>query len=180
MSKKIVVVIGSPRHNGNTEIMADAFVQGAMESGNQVTVYKLSEMKVNGCHGCDYCSMHQGECVQKDEMQKIYPALYEADMLVFASPLYYYGFSSQIKAMIDRLYATIANPLKLNECMLLADSYDDDFAVFEPMLVNYKVICKYQHWEDRGILTLSGVKKKGAMANHPRLAEARQLGLSIT
>lgn len=179
MSKKIVVVIGSPRSSGNTEIMADAFVNGAKENGNQVTVYKLGEMKVNGCLGCEYCSGHQGKCVQMDDMQKIYPALYDADMLVFASPLYYYGFSSQIKAMIDRLYVTITKPLKLNECMLLADCYDDDFAVFEPMLVNYKVICKYLNWEDRGILTLSGVKKKGAMINHPRLDEARQLGLSI-
>lgn len=112
-------------------------------------------------------------------MQKLYPALYEADMLVFASPLYYYGFSSQIKAMIDRLYATISKPLKPMECILLANCYDDDPDVFEPMVVNYKVICKYLKWQDHGILTLTGLKEKGDMVDDPRLAIVRELGLNI-
>ncbi len=80
----ILVVTGSPRKNGNTEIMAGVFAAAAVEAGHQVTVRKLSEAKVNPCIACKYCFTHDGICVQNDDMNEILNDLNQADMLVFA------------------------------------------------------------------------------------------------
>lgn len=180
MSKNIVVIVGSPRDRGNTELMAETFARGARESGNNVTIFKLNKVKVNSCLHCEYCWSHPGTCAQKDGMQEIYPALYQADILVLASPLYFYSFSSQIKASIDRLYATLSKPLQIKACALLADCYDDDIAVCEPLIVNYKTICKYMNWEELGMVLLTGNKSKGAIITHPRLSEVEEFGRSIS
>ncbi len=85
----ILVLNGSPRPNGNTSAMAEAFVEGASENGHNITVVAVCRKKIAGCLACEYChTKGNGRCVQQDEMQEIYPVLEEAEMIVLASPVY--------------------------------------------------------------------------------------------
>lgn len=180
MGKHIVVLMGSPRKNGNTDMLADAFIKGAEMSGNQVEKFYLGDMKVNGCLDCKYCVAHDGACSQKDDMQKIYPALYKADMVVFASPVYFFGLSAQIKAVIDRFYTIIGKPFPIQSCVLLMPYGDTPTAVVAPSIAFYEAICNYLEWENKGIITVPGIEVKGAIIGHPSLEEAEILGRSIS
>ena len=106
MKRNIIILNGSPRRNGNTSALCDTFTEGAAGAGHSVTRFNLQGMNIHGCLGC----MKGGKdaaspCVQKDDMALIYPAYREADIVVLASPMYYWGFTSQLKAAFDRLFA---------------------------------------------------------------------------
>lgn len=107
MSKQILVIKGSPRKNGNTSAMADALIKGAKESGNEVTEVCLKDKKIGDCFGCGACQGNGGNCVQKDDMTQIYEAMKKADVIVLASPVYFYTWTSLMKRMIDRTFAVL-------------------------------------------------------------------------
>ena len=124
MSKKILILNGSPRSKGNTAMLCDAFSAGARSAGHQVTRFDLHKLDIHGCLGCVKGGKDPASpCVQKDDMGLIYPAYREADIIVLASPMYYWGFSGQLKTAFDRLFAVAecfpgyANPQK--ECALI-------------------------------------------------------------
>lgn len=98
---KIVIFEGSPNRNGSTHLLAESFANGAREAGHRVQIVDAAHAKIHPCTGCIHCG-YEGPCVQKDEMETIRPMILEADMLVFATPLYYYGMSAQLKTLIDR------------------------------------------------------------------------------
>ena len=100
MAKNIVVITGSPRKNGNTEILADAFIKGAKSSGNTVAKINSGNLKINGCTDCKYCFTHDGICVQRDGMDEVYPLLRKADMIVFASPVYSMALRHKLKLLL--------------------------------------------------------------------------------
>ncbi|WP_206428088.1 flavodoxin family protein [Collinsella aerofaciens] len=101
----IVVLSGSPRKGANTDTMVEAFAETAREGGNTVEVVRVASKKIAGCLGCQYCFAHGGVCVQKDDMANVIESLKDADMVVFASPIYWFDITAQEKAAIDRLYA---------------------------------------------------------------------------
>ncbi len=96
MAKKVVVVHCSPRAKGNSSMLADEFIRGAEEAGNQVTRMDVGRASIHGCMACEYCFSHEGACVQDDDMQQLYPALREADVLVYATPMYFYNLPAQL------------------------------------------------------------------------------------
>ena len=106
MAKKIVILNGSPRLNGNTAELIKAFTAGAEENGHTVIRFDLDRMNIHGCKGC-LCGGKNPDspCVQKDDMEKVYPEYKSCDLLVLASPMYYWGISGQLKCAIDRLFA---------------------------------------------------------------------------
>lgn len=173
----ILLINGSPRKDGNTEIMADAFLEGAKQSGNEVTKVNLSEVKVNPCVDCEYCFAHNGVCVQKDGMTEIFAAMDQADMIVFASPIYYFGMSAQIEAVIDRFFARSNIGYHPTSCALLLDSGSPD--VYTAAIAQYRDTAGYLKWKDRGIFTISGMASKGAMKQSPELKKIRDFGLSL-
>ena len=179
MAKDIVIVCGSPRNNGNTEILVDAFIKGVRKSSNQITKIKLSQLKINGCTDCKHCFTHDGECIQRDGMDSIYPMLRKADMIVFASPIYYYGFSSQIKAVIDRLYAGTEKKFPITSCALIAVYADTDTILCEPLIAHYKAFTNFLEWEDMGIITVEGMEAKGDINDHKSIMQTEQFGESI-
>lgn len=179
MPKNIVVVTGSPRAGGNSEILADAFTEGARQSGNLVTVFHAGRMNISGCLDCKYCFTHEGECVQNDAMQAVYPVLRKADMLVLASPVYWYGMSSQIKAMIDRMFAGCKKPYPVKSIALLVTYGGTDAKAAAPVISHFEAISYYMGWESAGIISQEGVKEKGEIRGKKSLAEARNLGVSI-
>ncbi|MEE8695939.1 MAG: flavodoxin family protein [Olsenella sp.] len=97
---RILVINGSPREQGNTRKLAEAFARGAEEVGNEILFVNVAKKHIAGCQGCQYCRSHEGKCVQRDDMQPILKALDTVDMVVFASPIYWFDITSQLKAVM--------------------------------------------------------------------------------
>lgn len=104
MTRSVVILKGSPRPNGNSSVLADQAATGAREAGAQVDSFFLQNMNLRDCDGCDECRL-TGVCMQKDDMQKVYPKLLAADGIVLASPIYWFTFTAQLKSCIDRWYS---------------------------------------------------------------------------
>ncbi len=172
---KIVVLNGSPRNGGNTEIMVKAFAEAA--SKNEVVILNVASMNIHGCLGCKYCYSHKGECVQKDDMVKVFDALKDADMVVFASPIYWFDISAQLKTVIDRLYAGGSTGFHFNKTALLLDAGADN--VFDAAIAQYKAMTSYLKWEDKGIITVPNMIEKGSMKVCPKLSDVIALGKSL-
>ena len=176
-TKNIVLLTGSPRKGGNTDELADAFVRGAQAAGHRVVRFSAQEAKAGGCMACDYCIKHEGNCVQQDGMQPVYDALKEADALVLASPVYYFGLSAQLKAMVDRFYASNGGkPYPIAEAALLLALEGDVEHDAASTVAAYHSIIGFLKWQDRGVVAAGGVMEKGAIAGHPALAQAESLG----
>ena len=169
---KIIVLNGSPRPSGNTKAMISAFTEGAERAGHEVTVFDVCRMNIKGCLACEYCRTKAfRQCVQKDDMQKIYPVLDEAEMIVLASPIYYHGLSGQLQCTINRIYAQ-GYPKKLKKAMLLLSS--GDHGVYDGAIFTYRnSFLEYLHLEDMGIFTAAGdVNKSDELLTHIREAGA--------
>ncbi|WP_419726469.1 flavodoxin family protein [Terrisporobacter petrolearius] len=104
MSKKVLILSGSPRKNGNSDILCDEFRRGAIESGNEVEKIFVSGKKINYCTGCYACSK-SGKCVQKDDMAEVLQKMVDSDVIVIATPVYFYTMDGQVKTLIDRTVA---------------------------------------------------------------------------
>ncbi|NTW05263.1 MAG: flavodoxin family protein [Peptococcaceae bacterium] len=180
MPINIVVVTGSPRSKGNSEFLADAFIEGAEESGNIITKFNVGKMEIKGCIACEYCFSHNGTCAQDDDMQEIYSALHKAEMLVFASPIYYYGFTSQLKAVIDRLYASYGreNFFSIKSTILLLTCEEEAVAA-ESAILQYKTIVKYLGWQDKGVIVQELVNKKGEIQGKKSLEIAKKMAMNL-
>lgn len=178
MGKTILVVTGSPRRGGNTELLANAFVEGARANGHCVKVFPVGSMNIRGCIDCKHCFSHGGQCSQQDDMQLIYPDYAGADMIVFASPIYYYGFTAQMKTFIDRMYA-LSGKHKLSSSALLILCGDTNPQVLEPAIAEYRGFIGYMKLEDKGVVRATGVNAPGDIGAGGALEEARKLGRSI-
>ena len=181
MGKKIIVLNGSPRKNGNTSALVKAFREGAESAGHTVTEFWLGGMKINGCRGCCAGGKNpESPCVQKDDMEQIYPAYKEADVVVLASPLYYWTISGQLKCAFDRLFAVAecdpgyTNPRK-ESALLMAAEGDG----FEESVYWYDRLMGHIGWKDCGKVLCGGVMAVGDIEGKPELEEARKLGASI-
>ncbi len=184
MGKKITILNGSPRKNGNTAMLCDAFTEGAGSAGHRVTRFDLGHLQIHGCLGCMKGGKNpEAPCVQKDDMLQIYPAYREADIVVLASPLYYWSFSAQLKAAFDRLFAVAeldpnyANPKK--DCVLLMAAEGDTLDNWKPALDYYESLLRFLGWRDLGRVLAGGVLEAGAVAGKPVLEEARKLGTAL-
>lgn len=177
MSKNVLVLVGSPRIKGNTDLLADAFIEGLQNKS--VTKINVCKKNIKPCVSCHYCAKNDGICVLKDDMNEIYDLLEKSDIIVFASPLYFYNFSSQLKAVIDRFHAkTSVNKIKILKSVLLTVGADD-LKAFEPIISTYKAIINYLKWEDIGILAVDGVEEKGAILKTDALEKAKFLANKV-
>ena len=156
---KILVLNGSPHLNGATSDMIDAFSKGARESGHEVNVINVAHKNIRGCMACEYCrEKEKGVCVQKDDMQDIYPRILSSDMVVFASPIYYFTLSAQLQAAIHRTYS-IDIPANVKKVALIMSSGSP--FVYGPAIAQYyHSIVEYWGVENAGIFTANGEKNK--------------------
>ena len=155
----ILILNGSPRPHGNTAAMIAAFAKGARAKGHQVTVIDVCKKQIAGCLGCEYChTKGNGACIQKDDMQEVYDALETAEMLVLASPIYFFGMTGQLDCAIHRTYA-VGRPKRLQKTMLLLSSGSPD--VFDAAIYEYRTsFTEYHHIPDAGIFTAHGDENK--------------------
>ena len=103
MGKNVLILSGSPRKNGNSDMLCDAFMKGALEAGHQVERIRVAEKNIGFCRGCYGC--RSGACVLKDDMAEVLQKMIDADVIVLASPVYFYSIDAQLKALIDRTVA---------------------------------------------------------------------------
>ena len=147
----ILILQGSPRAQGNTAWMAEEFRQAASAAGHQVTLVDVAHKKIAGCLACEYChNKGNGACIQKDDMQDLYPLMAEAEVLVLASPVYYFTMSAQIQASIQRLYC-VNSPAKVKKMALLLSSYSPD--VYDGAIAEFRDICNYWKVDNVGVIT---------------------------
>ena len=153
---KIAILNGSPR-NENTAAMVEAFRQGAEAAGHTVEVLHVGKMKINGCLACEYChGKGEGKCIQKDDLEKIMPAYLESDMIVFASPIYYFAPTAQLEAALQRVYC-IGKPAKATKAALLLSSGS---GAYDAAISQYKTFTQYAGIQDMGIYTATGEENK--------------------
>lgn len=169
---KIAVLNGSPRKI-NTTALVEAFADGAKEAGHEVEILQVGKMKIGGCLGCEYChGKGEGKCVQKDDMDKVMPAYLNADMIVYASPVYYFDVTAQLSAAMQRVYA-IGKPVKAEKAAMLLSSGSKDTG--SGAIETYRNMLAYMGIEDAGVITASGEENK----SEAKLAEIKNFAKSL-
>lgn len=176
---RIVVLVGSMRKGGNTDLLAQAFTEGARKN-NTVEIVSVADYKVNPCIGCDSCFTREGnQCFQKDDMVKIYEKLKIADIAVIASPVYFYGISAELKAIIDRLHTPMRNEFPIKKLALLLVGAATLPELFDAIKLQYQLVLNFFHLKDAGMVLVKGVKDIGDIKKTKSLEEAYNLGVSI-
>lgn len=181
MKKNILVLTGSARVGGNSDLLADAFIKGATEVGHEVVKCEVGKKNIKGCIACNTCFSKGTPCSFHDDFNDIAPYIEKADMIVFATPLYWYTFPSQLKSAIDKMYSFIIGEKKLNvkESMLLVCAEENNESAFDGIISTYKSILSYQKWTDRGQLVVPGVLNKGDVSSTNYLVRAENMGSNI-
>ena len=182
MSKRIVILNGSPRRNGNTSTLVKAFTEGAESAGNTVTELFLDGMDINGCKGCfGGHSSKECPCVQKDDMAQIYPAVKQCDMVVLATPLYYWNMSGQLRTAIDRLFALeegdenlLRGHNRASALLMAAEGHG-----FEDVLTYYNHLVEHLRWKNLGHVLAGGNMNVGDIKGKTEIQAAFDLGKSI-
>ncbi|MBR0477880.1 MAG: flavodoxin family protein [Solobacterium sp.] len=171
----ILVLNGSPHIDGATVHMVNAFTAGAQSAGHTVKTVNTAFMNVKGCMACEYChTKGNGECIQKDDMQLIYPDMLSADMIVFASPVYYFTMSAQLQAVIQRTYS-FDIPKKVKKVALILSS-GSSFVYGPAITQHFQSIVEYWGVENAGIFTANGKQNK----SEEKYRELYDFGSSLT
>ncbi len=180
MSGKILVLAASPRHGGNSSLLADAFIKGAEAAGRETVRVDTADRKIGGCIACDTCWSTGYACTVEDDFRSIEPLMESCDTLVIATPIYWYTFPEQIKGLIDRLYAYGGKggdrPLGFKKSFLLVCGEESDADAYDCIKYIYKKMGEYLGFEDGGILVAGGLGAAGAVKASGFLAQAEQMG----
>lgn len=177
MSKKIVVITGSPRKNGNSAAMVEKFIEASEAKGNSVTRFNAAFLNLGGCKGCNKCFSAGKACLFNDDFNKMAPEIEQADAVVFAMPVYWYTIPSQIKAAIDKLYSFVVGGKNIagKKCALISCCEENDLSVFEGVSIPYKKTASALQWKSVGEVLIPGVLDPGAVAKTDGLAQAAAL-----
>ena len=179
MSKKVLILSSSPRKGGNSETLAAAFAKGAREAGHQVETIYLWEKQVGFCKGCLAC-LKLGHCVIQDDAVEIAAKMHDADVLVFATPVYYYCVSGQLKTMLDRANPLFDTDYAFTKAYLLATAAENAPETVEGTVkaVQGWVDC-FERCELVDTVFAGGVNEIGEINGHPALERAYQVGKEI-
>ncbi|MBQ9346723.1 MAG: flavodoxin family protein [Oscillibacter sp.] len=177
---KIIVLMGSPNQRGSTSILVEQFKRGAEDCGHSVEVLDVCHANIHPCTGCVRCG-YEGPCVQKDDTEEIRLKLLSCDMVVFATPLYYYGMTAQLKTVIDRFcaYNSSLNSRHLKSA-LLAVAWNADDWTFDALEAHYKTLVRYINFEDQGMVLGYGCGTPALTERSKYPKEAYQLGRNLS
>lgn len=178
MSKNVLIISSSPRKDGNSEQLCNEFMRGAKEAGNDVELVSLRGKKMNFCLGCEVCQRNGGICVQKDDVSDLLDKILACDVLVLATPVYYYDFTAQMKTLIDRTFAKFA-VIQNKEAYLLmsgASPLKEDMSV---LVSSYRsFIGCFKNVVDKGIVYGTGAMNKGELGQES-LTAAYEMGKTV-
>lgn len=176
--KKVLILSGSPRKGGNSDILCDEFARGATEAGHKVEKIRVAEKKIGFCRAC-YACKDTGVCAIKDDMAEVLQKMIEADVLVLASPVYFYSIDAQLKALIDR---TVARWLEVKdkEFYYIVTAADEDLASADTTLACFRgyAAC-VEGAKEMGVICGMGAYEKGTVKGTPAMAEAYAMGKRV-
>ncbi len=179
MNKKVLILSSSPRKGGNSETLAAAFAKGAQEAGHRAETLYLREKQYGFCRGCFAC-LKLGHCVIKDDAVEIAAKIHDADVLVFATPVYYYSISGQLKTILDRSNPLFDTDYAFTKVYLLAAAAEDEPETVEGAVKTIQgwVDC-FPRCELAETVFAGGVNEVGDIAGHPALELAYQAGRTV-
>ena len=177
MGKKIVVITGSPRKNGNSFAMTDAFIQAAEAKGHTVTRFDAALKKVGGCRACETCFKTGKACSFDDDFNAVAPAILEADAVVFTMPVYWYSIPAQIKGVIDRLFSFVVGGKDIagKECGMIVCCEEEDLSVMDGVRIPLERSAALMKWKVVGEVLIPGVLNAGDIAKTDGCAQAAAL-----
>lgn len=179
MSKKVLILSGSPRKGGNSDLLCDEFMRGAQENGNAVEKIRITEKNVAPCKACYYCRKSGGQCVMKDDMGEILQKMIDADVLVLASPVYFYSIDAQLKAVIDR---TVARWLEVKdkEFYYIATCADTEKESCESTLACFRGYADcVEGAKEMGVIYGTGAYERGEIRDTPAFRQAYEMGKDV-
>ena len=181
MGKKIVVITGSPRKNGNSFAMTDAFIQAAEGKGHTVTRFDAAMKNVGGCRACETCYSTGKACTFDDDFNTVAPAILEADAIVFTMPVYWYSIPAQIKGVIDRIFSLVVGGKDIagKECALITCCEEDDMSVMDGVRIPMERMCALNKWKMVGEVLIPGVLNAGDIAKTDGCKKAAALADAI-
>lgn len=163
MGKNIVVITGSPRKNGNSFAMTDAFINEAKKNGHTVTRFDAAMMNIGGCHACETCYKTGKACTFDDDFNIITPEILKADAIVFTMPVYWYSIPAQIKGVIDKIYSLVVGGKDISgkECALIACCEEEDMTVLDGVRIPVERTAALNKWKMVGEVLVPGVLNVG-------------------
>ena len=163
MSKKIVVITGSPRSNGNSFAMTKAFIEAAEAKGHTVTRFDAALKNISGCHACETCFKTGKACSFDDDFNTIAPAVLEADAVVFTMPVYWYSIPAQIKGVIDKMFSfcVAGKNVAGKKCALITCCEEHDMSVMDGVRIPIERTAALLKWEMAGEVLVPGVLNAG-------------------
>lgn len=178
MAKKVLILSSSPRKGGNSEQLCSEFIRGAKEAGNEVELVSLRGKKMNFCLGCDVCQKNGGICVHQDDVPAILDQIFACDVLVLATPVYYYDFTAQMKTFIDRTFAKVGVIRDKDDYLLMtgASPRKEDMSVLVSSYHGF--IGCFTNVVDKGVVYGTGAMGKGELSKEP-LTAAYEMGKSV-
>ena len=175
MAKKILILSGSPRKGGNSDLLCDEFAKGAAEAGHQVEKLRVAEKAIGFCRGCYGCR-DSGVCVIRDDMAQILEKIIDADVLVLASPVYFYSIDAQLKALIDRTVARWTE-VKDKEFYYIVTAADEETAAAETTIACFRGYAEcVEGAKEMGIIRGLGAYEKGEVIGTKAMKEAYEMG----
>lgn len=178
MSKKVLILSGSPRKNGNSDILCDRFAKGASESGHKVEKIRVSEKNISYCRGCYACKT-SGKCVINDDMPEILQKMIDADVIVLASPVYFYSIDAQLKAVIDRTVARWLE-VKNKEFYYIVTMADEEHTSADTTLACFRGYADcVDGAKEMGVIIGGGAYEKGEIKVLPQFEQAYQMGKNV-
>lgn len=179
MSKKILILSGSPRKGGNSDLLCDEFMRGAIDAGNKVEKIRIAEKKIGYCSACYYCQESGGVCAKKDDMAEILQKMIDSDVIVLASPVYFYSIDAQLKTVIDRTVARWTE-VKNKELYYIVTSADEEKESQERTLECFRGYADcVEGAKETGVIYGTGVYRPGEIKNTTAFAEAYEMGKSV-
>lgn len=179
MSKKVLVLSASPHKNGNSDMLCDEFIKGAKQSGNDVEKIRVAAKNIAACLGCYYCRNHDGNCIHKDDMKEIMDKIIEADVIVMASPVYFYSINAQLKALIDRTVCRWTQ-VRNKEFYYIVTMADEEAASADTALMCLRGYADCVEGAiEKGLIIGSGLYEPGAVKDTVFMKEAYEMGLSV-
>lgn len=177
MGKKIVVITGSPRKNGNSFAMTEAFVKAAEEKGHSVTRFDTSFMNIGFCHDCETCFTTGKACSFDDDFNTMAPAILDADAVVFSMPVYWYSIPAQIKGVIDKLFsfAIGGKDIAGKECAVITCCEEEDKSVMDGVRIPLERTAALVNWKMVGEVLVPGVLEAGMIEKTDGCAQAAAL-----
>ena len=177
--KKVLILSGSPRKNGNSDMLCDEFMRGAIDAGNEVEKIRVAEKKIDYCSGCYYCQKSSGVCAKKDDMAEVLQKMIDADVIVLASPVYFYSIDAQLKALIDRTVARWTE-VRDKEFYYIVTCADEERESQERTIECFRGYADcVEGAVEKGIVYATGVYEKGKIKDTPFMKQAYEMGLSV-